>query len=203
VQGDETGDIPLVELCKDYLKEKYKKPGNVFLGVVHRIDRPVSGVVVLAKTSKSLERMNKLFQTKEINKIYWALVKNKPAKQEDTLIHWLKKDGRKNFTTAYHKEVLDSKRSELKYEVMKQVGEFFLLQVRPLTGRPHQIRVQLSTIGSPIKGDVKYGFPSSNHDGSINLHARSINFKHPVTHEEITVSAELPSSWGLESVRKF
>ena len=194
VQGDETGDKPLVEICKDYIKEKYAKPGEVFLGVVHRLDRPVSGVVVFARTSKALERMNALFKNRETKKTYWALVKSRPARAEDTLIHWLVKDEKKNKTTAYKKEHPEGSRSELSYKVLEQKAGMFLIEVNPITGRPHQIRVQLSSIGCPIVGDLKYGFDIPNDDASICLHARQLEFIHPVKKEPVSIVAALPKN---------
>jgi 23S rRNA pseudouridine1911/1915/1917 synthase len=194
VQGDATGDKPLVDICKDYIKEKYKKPGDVFLGVVHRLDRPVSGVVVFARTSKSLERMNELFRNRETKKIYWALVDKKPPNQQGTLIHWLVKDEKKNKTTAYKKEHAEGQRSELSYKINEQKSGLFLLEVNPITGRPHQIRVQLASMGCPIVGDLKYGFSTANEDASICLHARQLHFIHPVKKEPITITASLPKN---------
>jgi 23S rRNA pseudouridine1911/1915/1917 synthase len=194
VQGDETGDAPLVELCKNYIKEKYAKPGAVFLGVVHRLDRPVSGIVVLARTSKALDRMNELFRERETTKTYWAIVQSKPNLDSATLIHWLRKDEKKNKTTAFKTETLNALRSELSYEVIGSDAHNYLLQVMPITGRPHQIRVQLASIGCPIKGDVKYGFPEPNLDGSICLHARQLEFIHPVKKEKMLFQAPLPSA---------
>lgn len=196
VQGDVTGDVPLVDLCKAYIKEKYHKPGDVFLGVVHRLDRPVSGIVVLARTSKALERMNQLFREKETTKTYWAVVKNKPPKPEDVLVHWLTKDEQRNKTTAYRKETVGALRSELSYRVIGTVEGHWLLQVTPVTGRSHQIRAQLSNIGCVIKGDVKYGSDQANEDGSIYLHARRLSFVHPVKKETVTFEA-LPPSMGM------
>ena len=194
VQGDETGDKPLVEICKQYIKEKYEKAGDVFLGVVHRLDRPVSGVVVFARTSKSLERMNALFKNRETKKTYWALVKAKPARPEGTLIHWLVKDEKKNKTTAYIREHPDGSRSELSYKILAQKSGMYLLEVSPVTGRPHQIRVQLSSMGCPIVGDLKYGYDSPNDDASICLHARQLEFIHPVRKEPLIISADLPKN---------
>jgi 23S rRNA pseudouridine1911/1915/1917 synthase len=199
VQGDKTGDIPLAERCKKYIKEKYNKPGDVFLGVVHRLDRPVSGIVVLARTSKALERMNALFREKETKKIYWAVVSKKPRADSGTLVHWLLKDENKNKTTSFSKETEGASRSELNYRVINQRNGLFLLEVNPITGRPHQIRVQLSTMGCPIKGDLKYGHPEANDDGNICLHARELSFIHPVKKEKMIFTAPLPdkSYWHL------
>ena len=194
VQGDETGDEPLSETVKKFIKEKYGKPGAVFLGVVHRIDRPVSGVVVFARTSKSLERMNALFKNRETKKTYWALVGNKPAKAEDTLVHWLVKDEKKNKTTAYKREHPEGSRSELSYKIMGNQAGHYLLEVNPITGRPHQIRVQLASMGCPIVGDLKYGFKEPNPDASICLHARELSFVHPVKNEPVTITAPLPKN---------
>ncbi len=203
VQGDATGDVPLVELAKVYIKEKYKKPGDVFLGVVHRLDRPVSGVVVLARTSKALERMNELFREKETTKTYWAIVKNKPPHPEGVLIHWLSKDERKNKTTAFKKETVGALRSELSYSVIGTAEGHYLLEVNPITGRSHQIRVQLASMGSVIKGDVKYGDHDPNEDGSIYLHARKLSFIHPVKKESVTFVAPVPSMGMWKHFAKF
>ncbi|GGZ71335.1 RluA family pseudouridine synthase [Algibacter mikhailovii] len=192
VQGDKTGDKPLSDVVKEYIKDKYNKPGNVFLGTVHRLDRPTSGLVIFAKTSKVLPRLNKLFLSKDIQKTYWALVKNEPAKKEDTLIHWLKKNPKNNKSLAHFKEVTDSKKGILHYKLIKKLDTYALLEINLETGRHHQIRAQLASIGSPIKGDLKYGFNRSNKDASISLHARHITFTHPVKKEPISVSAPVP-----------
>lgn len=201
VQGDETGDEPLVELCKRYIKEKYNKPGDVFLGVVHRLDRPVSGVVILARTSKALERMNELFRDRRTQKIYWAVVRSKPKDESGTLVHWLVKNEKINRVTAFAKENNDGQRSELNYRVLRQQSGFYLLEVNPITGRPHQIRVQLASMGCVIVGDVKYGDEQPNKDKSICLHARQLTFLHPVKKETISIQAPLPRNafWNLFS----
>lgn len=194
VQGDITGDTPLVDLCKGYIGEKYHKPGAVFLGVVHRIDRPVSGIVVLARTSKSLERMNALFRERQTKKTYWAITREKPPNEEGVLVHWLLKDEKKNKTTAFREETAGALRSELNYAIIGQHEKQWLLEINPLTGRPHQIRVQLASMGCAIKGDVKYGFPTPNDDGSICLHARKLEFTHPVKKELMVFEAPLPQT---------
>ena len=193
VQGDKTGDIPLSDIVKGYIKKKYDKPGAVYLGVTHRLDRPTTGIVVFAKTSKALSRMNALFLDKKIAKTYWAIVKNKPEKSKNTLIHWLKKNPKNNKSKAYIKEVHQSKKAILHYDVIHSLDRYQLLEINLETGRHHQIRSQLSTIGSPIKGDLKYGFVRSNPDGSIHLHARNIIFTHPVNNQLINVSAPPPN----------
>lgn len=192
VQGDKTGDEALSETLKKFLKEKYEKPGNVFCGVIHRIDRPVSGVVMFAKTGKALERMNELFRNKEVKKTYWAVVKNKPSKEEDVLTHYLIKDESKNKSRAYTVPKLNALKCELHYKLLASSDKYFLLEINPLTGRHHQIRVQLSAIGCSIKGDLKYGAERSNPDGSIHLHARKVEFIHPVKNEPITIIASPP-----------
>ena len=196
VQGDKTGDAPLSEVVKDYIAEKYNKPGAVFLGVVHRLDRPTSGIVVFAKTSKALARLNKLFAERETQKIYWAIVKNPPPAVEGSLTHFLKRNSKKNKSFAHTKEVPDSKKARLHYKVIQKLENYYLLEVILETGRHHQIRSQLSAIGCPIKGDLKYGFDRSNPDGSIHLHARKLSFVHPVQKTELTIEA-LPPDDGL------
>lgn len=193
VQGDKTGDKPLSDVVKEYLAEKYNKPGNVYLGTVHRLDRPTTGLVIFSKTSKALPRLNKLFVSKDISKTYWALVKNKPKKEKDTLIHWLIKNPKNNKSRAHIKEVPDSKKAILHYKTIKVLDNYILLEVNLETGRHHQIRAQLSSIGSPIKGDLKYGFDRSNKDASISLHARNIKFIHPVSKIELDITAPLPN----------
>ncbi len=193
VQGDKTGDEPLSEVVKAYIAEKYNKPGAVFLGVVHRLDRPTSGVVLFARTSKALGRMNKLFSERETRKIYWAVVENRPPKISDQLIHFLKRNPKQNKSYAHVKEVPDSKKAVLNYELIKELDNYYLLQVELETGRHHQIRSQLSAIGCVIKGDLKYGAKRSNKDGSIHLHSRELTFIHPVKkEEEVTIMAEPP-----------
>lgn len=192
VQGDKTNDPPLSEIVKAYLKQKYNKPGAVFLGVVHRLDRPTSGLVIFAKTSKALKRMNQLFVDKKIDKTYWALVKNAPQQQKDTLIHWLKKNPKTNTTKVYPKEVKDSKKAILHYKILLKLQRYSLLEITLETGRSHQIRSQMAYIGSPIKGDLKYGAKRSNTDGGIHLHAKKVQFIHPVSKDSITINALLP-----------
>ncbi|MCK0178484.1 RNA pseudouridine synthase [Flavobacteriaceae bacterium S0862] len=189
VQGDKTGDKPLSEVVKEFLKYKYNKPGNVYLGVTHRLDRPTTGIVVFAKTSKVLPRLNKLFSDKKVNKTYWAVVKERPKKEKATLVNWLKKNPKNNKSTAYNYEIKDSKKAILHYDIIKQLNNYHLLEVNLETGRHHQIRCQLASIGSPIKGDLKYGFDRSNKDASIHLHSRKIEFIHPVSKEQISVIA--------------
>jgi len=192
VQGDKTGDEPLSEKVKAFLKEKYNKPGNVFCGVIHRLDRPVSGVVLFAKTSKALSRMNELFRERDVQKVYWALVKEKPKKESDTLINYLVKDEKNNRSRAVSADNKNALKCELNYKLIASTDNFFLLEILPLTGRHHQIRVQLATMGSPIKGDLKYGFARSNKDGSISLHARKLIFNHPVSGEKVEIVANPP-----------
>lgn len=192
VQGDKTGDTPLSDIVKAYIKDKYNKPGNVYLGTVHRLDRPTSGIVIFAKTSKVLPRLNKLFLSKDIKKTYWAVVKQQPPKAEDTLVHWLKKNPKNNKSYAHSKQVKDSKKAILHYKTIKKLDNYTLLEINLETGRHHQIRTQLSSIGCPIKGDLKYGFDRSNKDASIHLHAKHIAFIHPVKKAEISIGAPPP-----------
>lgn len=192
VQGDKTGDKPLSEVVKEYIKDKYNKPGEVFLGVVHRLDRPTTGIVVFARTSKALTRMNELFSSRETQKTYWAIVKNKPEKSEDKLVHFIKRNEKNNTSKAHIKEVPESKLASLDYTIFKELNNYFALEINLHTGRHHQIRAQLSAIGSPIKGDLKYGFDRSNPDGGIHLHARKLVFTHPVTKEDIILIAPTP-----------
>ncbi|MDR2039137.1 MAG: RluA family pseudouridine synthase [Bacteroidales bacterium] len=192
VQSDKTGDIPLEQSVKDYLKKKYHKPGEVFLGVVHRVDRPVSGVVMFARTSKSLERLNRMFQEKAIRKTYWAIVKERPPKESDTLVHYIERNTHKNRSYAHIKEKANTKKAILHYRHIASSDRYHLLEIDLETGRHHQIRCQLGAIGCPIRGDLKYGYPRSNPDAGIHLHALQICFKHPVKDEEITITAPLP-----------
>lgn len=194
VQGDKTGDIPLSETVKQYIKEKYNKPGNVFLGVTHRLDRPVSGLVLFARTSKALSRLNEMFKAKDIKKTYWAIVKNQPPALAGELVHWLVRNEKQNKSYAYDREVKNSKKAILDYKVIGRSERYFLLEINLQTGRHHQIRCQLAKIGCPIKGDLKYGSPRSNPDGSICLHARRIEFIHPVSKEKMSFEAPLPES---------
>lgn len=193
VQGDKTGDVPLSEIVKAWIKEKYNKPGNVFLGVVHRLDRPVSGVVVFAKTSKALARLNAMFaKHDEVRKTYWALTKKRPEEEQGTLTHWLVRNEKQNKSYAYDAERPNSKKAILNYKVIGSTDRYTLIEVELLTGRHHQIRCQLAKIGCPIKGDLKYGAERSNPDGSISLLARKVEFVHPVSKELIMIEAPLP-----------
>ena len=192
VQGDKTGDVPLSETLKRYIKEAYAKPGNVFLGVMHRLDRPVSGLVVFAKTSKALSRLNDMFRNGEVKKTYWAIVKQCPPAEEGELVHYLVRNEKQNKSYAYDREVKNSKKAVLHYRLIGHSENYYLLEVDLKTGRHHQIRCQLAKIGCPIKGDLKYGFPRSNSDGSICLHARTVSFIHPVSKKPIEVTAPLP-----------
>lgn len=198
VQGDKTGDTPLSDIVKQYLKTRHNKPGNVYLGVAHRLDRPTTGIVVFAKTSKALPRLNKLFAEKDAKKTYWAVVNNMPDKENDTLIHWLKRNPKQNKSYGHIKEVPDSKKAILDYKVIKYLDRYFLLEIDLKTGRHHQIRAQLAAIGCAIKGDLKYGADRSNKDGSIHLHARSLSFIHPVKKELLQLIAAPPedSIWN-------
>ena len=193
VQGDKTGDKPLSNVVKEYIKYKYNKPGEVFLGVVHRLDRPTTGIVVFARTSKALTRMNELFSNRETQKTYWAIVKKKPENPEDKLVHYLKRNEKNNTSKAHIKEVPESKLASLDYKIIKELNNYFALEINLHTGRHHQIRAQLSAIGSPIKGDLKYGFDRSNPDGGIHLHARKLVFVHPVSKENILIVAPVPN----------
>lgn len=192
VQADKTGDTPLSETVKQYLKEKYQKPGNVFLGVTHRLDRPVSGLVIFAKTSKALTRLNEMFRAGEVKKTYWAVVKNAPKESEGELVHFLVRNEKQNKSYAYDKEVPNSKKAVLDYRLIGRSENYYLLEVDLKTGRHHQIRCQLAKMGCPIKGDLKYGSPRSNPDGSICLHARRVRFVHPVSKELIELKTPLP-----------
>ena len=202
VQGDKTGDVPLSETVAAYLKEKYSKPGNVFVGVPHRLDRPVSGVVVLAKTSKALSRLNDMFRAGSVDKRYLAIVKNKPEEPQGRLENWLVRNEKQNRSYAYDKEVPGSKKAVLNYKLVASSVNYNLLEVELLTGRHHQIRCQLAKMGCPIKGDLKYGAERSNPDGSISLHAFHVTFEHPVSHEMIDVKAPLPEDSLWQSFRE-
>lgn len=193
VQGDKTGDKPLSDTVKEYIKQKYNKPGNVFLGVVHRLDRPVSGLVVFAKTSKALSRLNDMFRTGDVHKTYWAVVKRRDIAMEGTLTDWLTRNERQNKSYAHEREVPGAKKAVLKYKVRAMADNYMLIEVTLLTGRHHQIRCQLSHMGCPIKGDLKYGAPRSNPDGSISLLSRRVEFVHPVSKENIVAYADVPN----------
>lgn len=201
VQGDKTGDTPLSEEVKAYIKKKYAKPGLVFLGVVHRLDRPVSGLVVFARTSKALSRLNDMFRNGEVHKTYWALVQQKPECPEGTLEHWLVRNEKQNKSFAYNHEVSNSKKAILKYRVIGQTERYYLLEISLLTGRHHQIRCQLSQMGCPIKGDLKYGAKRSNPDGSISLLAHRIEFIHPVSKEHIVLDSPLPENNVWQNIK--
>lgn len=193
VQGDKTGDTPLSDIVKDYIKVKYQKLGNVFLGVVHRLDRPVSGAVVFARTSKALSRLNEMFRRGEVHKTYWAIVKNKPKADAATLVSWIVRNEKQNKSYAYDHEVKDSKKAVLDYRLIASGDTYHILEIRLHTGRHHQIRCQLAAMGCPIKGDLKYGSQRSNADGSISLLSRHTEFLHPVSKQLIAVDAPLPS----------
>ena len=203
VQGDKTGDEPLSETVKAYIKERYQKPGAVFLGVVHRLDRPVSGLVVFARTSKALARLNNMFRDGEVHKTYWAIVQNCPQQQEAVLQHWLTRNEKQNKSYAYDHEVPGSKKAMLKYKVIGHSERYTLLEVQLMTGRHHQIRCQLAAMGCPIKGDLKYGAKRSNPDGSISLLARRIEFVHPVSKETICVESPLPDDPLWEKIKRI
>lgn len=192
VQGDKTGDTPLSEILKAWLKEKYAKPGNVFVGVAHRLDRPVSGLVLFAKTSKALARLNEMFRTGDIKKTYWAIVKNSPPTEEGTLEHWLVRNEKQNKSYAYTEEKPNSKKAILHYKLLARSDNYYLLEVDLKTGRHHQIRCQLAKMGCPIKGDLKYGSERSNKDGGVSLHARKAQFIHPVSKEPVEIVASVP-----------
>jgi 23S rRNA pseudouridine1911/1915/1917 synthase len=194
VQPDNKGDLALVDMVKSYIKEKYEKPGDVFLHAVHRLDRPVSGLVVLARTSKGVERMMELFRKRDIQKTYWAVVRRKPPATEGKLVNWLVKDERKNLVKAYDEPVHDATRAELTYKLLGKINLHYLLEVNPITGRHHQIRAQLAHMGCPIRGDVKYGYDRANADGSINLHARRLFFTHPIKKEALICKASVPKN---------
>lgn len=203
VQGDKTGDEPLSEIVKSYIKEKYDKPGAVYLGVVHRLDRPTTGVVIFAKTSKALVRLNKMFANKaSVEKTYWAMAENTPNPTEGVLTHWMTRNTKQNKSTAHTSEVKNSKKAMVNYQVLHKLERYTLLEVKLLTGRHHQIRAQLSAIGCTIKGDLKYGAKRSNPDGSIHLHARKMMFVHPVQQEEITIIAPTPNDNLWKSAEK-
>jgi len=191
VQGDQTGDTPISEFVKLFLKKKYNKPGNVFAGVVHRLDRPTSGVLILAKTSKALSRMNAQFRENKVHKTYWALTENKPQELEGRLIHFLKKDESRNKSKAYKKSTPGAKEATLDYSVIGMQNKRCLFELKPVTGRHHQIRVQLSSIGCPIYGDVKYGSHAKSKEGRLFLHAREVEFIHPTKKESLTITAPL------------
>ena len=203
VQIDDTGDEPLDEQVKKYIAAKYNKPNGAFLGVVHRLDRPVSGVILFAKTSKALERINLMFKSREMKKTYWAVVRNRPKPTEGNLVHWLVKNSQKNVTKAHDKEVAGSQRAELNYKLIGELNGYYLIEVDPITGRPHQIRVQLSTLDCPIVGDNKYGYPRGSLMKSICLHARHLQFIHPVKKEPVGIFAPLPKDGFWERFEGF
>ncbi|MEI6062218.1 MAG: RluA family pseudouridine synthase [Bacteroidota bacterium] len=204
VQGDKTGDKPLADLVKEYIKAKFNKPGEVFLGVVHRLDRPVSGAVIFARTSKSLTRINALIKERQIQKTYWAVVKNKPPKDNDTLINYLRRDEARNKSFITGEKTRNAQQASLSYTLIGSSDSYYLLEVDLHTGRHHQIRAQLAGMGCPIKGDLKYGYPRSNPDGSIHLHARKLSFTHPVTLNPVKIVAPAPSDpvWDFFSQLK-
>ena len=191
IQGDKTKDTPLVEIVKEYIKVKYNKPGNVYLGVIHRIDRPTSGIVMFAKTSKALSRINTMLKNQDVNKLYWAITQNKPENKTGKLIHWLRKNPKNNKSTHFSKETNNAKKAVLNYRILKTLENYYLLEIKMQSGRHHQIRCQLQAIGCPIKGDIKYGSKRTNKDGSIDLHARNVKFIHPVNKKQIDIIAPL------------
>jgi len=203
VQVDSTGDLSLDEMTKRFIADKYNKPNGAFLGVVHRLDRPVSGVILFAKTSKALDRINRMFKAREMHKTYWAVVRNRPEEMEGSLVHWLVKDPQKNVTKAYTHEVKGSRRADLNYKVIGELNGYYLIEVSPITGRPHQIRVQLAELGCPIVGDNKYGYPRGSLKRSICLHARKLEFIHPVKNVPISIMARLPHDGFWERYEKF
>ena len=203
VQGDKTGDKTLCDSVKEYIKEKYAKPGNVFLGIAHRLDRPVSGIVIFAKTSKALSRLNNMFRDGEVHKLYWAITQNMPQKEEDTLTHWIVRNEKQNKSYAYDREKPGSKKAMLHYKVISSTDNYTLLAVNLMTGRHHQIRCQLSAIGCPIKGDLKYGSRRSNNDGSISLHARKVEFVHPVYKQPMCIEAPVPDDRLWREISDF
>ena len=203
VQGDKTGDKTLCDSVKEYIKEKYAKPGNVFLGIAHRLDRPVSGIVIFAKTSKALSRLNNMFRDGEVHKLYWAITQNMPHKEEDTLTHWIVRNEKQNKSYAYDREKPGSKKAMLHYKVISSTDNYTLLAVNLMTGRHHQIRCQLSAIGCPIKGDLKYGSRRSNNDGSISLHARKVEFVHPVSKQPMCIEAPVPDDRLWREISDF
>ena len=200
VQGDKTGDVPLSEIVKEYIKHKYQKPGAVYLGVVHRLDRPTSGLVIFAKTSKALSRLNELFSSRQTQKTYWAVVKNKPPQEQDSLQHFISRNEKNNTSKAHSKEVPNSKLAVLDYKVIQKLNAYYALEINLHTGRHHQIRAQLAAIGCPIKGDLKYGFERSNPDGGIHLHARNLVFTHPVSKDQIEITAPTPADVIWEAI---
>ena len=202
VQGDKTGDAPLSDEVKAYIKERYHKPGDVFLGVVHRLDRPVSGLVLFARTSKALTRLSEMFRTRQVQKTYWAIVANQPPHPESTLTHWLTRNPKNNTARAYDHEVPNSKQAILDYRIIGHSDRYWLLEVDLHTGRHHQIRCQLAKMGCPIRGDLKYGAPRSNPDGGISLHARRIQFEHPVSHQPIDITAPVPDERLWQEISK-
>ncbi|MFM2266095.1 MAG: Ribosomal large subunit pseudouridine synthase [Bacteroidota bacterium] len=202
VQGDKTGDVPLSELVKEYIKHKYQKPGAVYLGVVHRLDRPTTGIVVFAKTSKALSRLNELFSSRQTQKTYWAVVKNNPPQEQDSLQHFISRNEKNNTSKAHSKEVPNSKLALLDYQIIQKLNAYYALEINLHTGRHHQIRAQLAAIGCPIKGDLKYGFDRSNPDGGIHLHARKLIFTHPVTKELLELIAPTPTDVLWDAIDK-